>query len=200
MKIKGKEKMRKTCFKLIIFLLIVFYVAINPASFNFKSAGISIYPAFSTDGMHRWFNTKFEVDWEINDWMELESSIVFLKVNTSYDKELLFKEVWLFTSVITNLKFQLPYNFKAGAGFGLHYTNFSHYNLDETYAKWNPGINVSVEYYIPWKNPWPILCLSKIEFMYFFIPLNLTETSFNDHYYSNILTLSIHFNIFGGKR
>ena len=192
--------MRNVKYLFILLILLMMFPVVSNASFHFKNIGVSYFPTFSTDGMQRWFNTKFEADWHINDLMELETSIVFLKVNTAYDRELLFKEVWLFTSVITNLKFQLPYNFKAAAGLGLHYTNFCHYNLDETYAKWNPGINVSLEYHIPWNNPWPIFCLSKIEFMYFFIPLNLTDTSFNGHYYSNILALSIHFNIFGGKK
>ena len=174
------------------------FPVVSNASFHFKNLGVSYFPAFSTDNMHSWFNTKFEVDWHINDWMELETSAVFLKVSTSYNKELFFKEIWLFTSFVANAKFKLPYNFYAGAGFGIHYTNFCHYNLDETYIKWKPGLNLSLEYRIPWKNKNRIIYLSKIEVMYFFVPIDLRNTSFDDYYYSHILALSIHFHFFRG--
>jgi hypothetical protein len=191
--------MKNSRFKIILITLILLIPVISQASFHFKSFGISVFPAFSTDNMHRWFNTKFEFDWKINDWMELETSAVFLKVSTSYNKELFFKEIWLFTSFVANAKFKLPYNFYAGAGFGIHYTNFCHYNLDETYIKWKPGVNLSLEYRIPWKKPWYVY-LSKVELMYFFIPLNFKDTSFDDYYYSHILALSVQFGFLWRKK
>ena len=153
-----------------------------------------MFPAFSTDNMHRWFNTKFEFDWKINDWMELETSAVFLRVNTLHDPDIFYKELGLW-GIMTNAKFKLPYNFYAGAGFGIHYTNFCHYSLDETYMKWKPGINLSLEWYLPEKTKWGFL-IRKLELMYFFIPLNLKDYSFGKYYYAHIFALSANFNVF----
>ena len=185
--------------KVLMILIFLLFPVVSNASFHFKNLGVSVFPAFSTDNMHSWFNTKFEVDWHINDWMELETSAVFLKVNTNYDKDLFFKELWLFTSFIANAKFKLPYNFQIGAGLGINYTNFCHYNLDETYIKWKPSYNLSLEWYLPEKTKWGFP-FRKLELMYFFIPLNLKETSFKKYYYSHILALSVQFGFLWRKK
>ena len=193
-------KRRFAIFTFILILLLSILPIKTNADFEFKSFGISLCPAFSTDGMHKWFNTKFEVDWNINDRFDLETSLIFLKVNTLYDKERLFKEVWLFSGLLTSLKYDLSQNFSFGSGFGVHLTNFNHYNLDETYIKLRLGFNLSLEYKIrlgKYFRGIPILRkLNKIEVMYFFIPINLLDTTFNSYYNSHIFALSINFKMF----
>ena len=189
--------MKNSRFKIILITLILLIPVISQASFHFKRFGISVFPAFSTDNMHRWFNTKFEFDWKINDWMELETSAVFLRVNTLHDPDIFYKELGLW-GIMTNAKFKLPWNFYAGAGLGMHYTNLCHPYVYETYLKWKPNFNLSLEWQIPWKNPGGFQ-ISKFEFMYFFIPINLKEYVYGKYYFANVFAVSIHFNIFGGK-
>ncbi len=185
-------------YRFILLILLMMFPVVSNASFHFKNLGVSVFPAFSTDGMQRWFNTKFEADWEISDLMELETSAVFLRVNTRSELDIFFKELGLW-GILTNVKFKLPWNFYAGAGLGMYYTNFCHYDLDETYMKWKLCYNVSLEWFPPDNTKWGFLA-TKFELMYFFVPLNLTNTSFDDYYYSHILALSAHFNIFRGKK
>ncbi len=185
--------------KLVIILLIV-YVMLPVRSveaFHFKNIGVSYFPAFSTDGMQRWFNTKFEADWHINDLMELETSAIFLRINNSHTDENFFKEIGLW-AVLANLKFILPAHFFAGVGLGINSTNFCHYDLDERYMKFKPSILISLEYKIPWDPK--ILAIDKIGLMYFYTPLNLKDTSYNGYYHSHILMISISFEILRGQK
>ncbi len=189
--------MRNLEFKYILLILVMVFPLVSNASFHFKSLGVSVFPAFSTDGMQRWFNTKFEADWSINDWVELETSAIFLRVNTSHNEEAFFREIGLW-GVLANLKYKLPAHFYFGAGIGINFTNFCHYELDETYMKFKPSIHISLEYKIPWDPK--ILAIDKIGLMYFYTPINLRDTSFDGYYHSHILMISISFEILRGQK
>ncbi len=184
-------------YRFILLILLMMFPVVSNASFHFKNLGVSVFPAFSTDGLRRWFNTKFEADWHINDLMELETIAIFLRINNSHTDENFFKEIGLW-GVQANLKFKLPANLYAGAGVEINFTNFCHYDLDETYMKFQPSVYFSLEYKIPWDPK--ILATDKIGLMYYYTPIDLRDTSFGEHYHSHILMISISFEVFRGQQ